>query len=89
MRPEDKLLFLKWKDKPCVTMISNAHSCGQMRAVSRRLKDGKREDIPCRQVIKDCNAHMGHVYKADMLKPYYKIDRKSKEVVAYDHVSLH
>lgn len=48
-----------------------------MSTVNRTLKEGNREDIPCPQVIKDYNVHMGHVDKADILK-YYEIDQKSK-----------
>ncbi|XP_040072344.1 piggyBac transposable element-derived protein 4-like [Ixodes scapularis] len=79
MCPDDKMLVLKWKDKRCVTMISNAHTPSEIKTVKRRLKDGAHEDVPCPQVIIDYNQHMGYVDKADMLKSYYEVDRKSKK----------
>ncbi|XP_040062559.1 piggyBac transposable element-derived protein 4-like [Ixodes scapularis] len=73
------MLVLKWKDKRCVTMISNAHTPSKIKIVKGKRKDGAHEDVPCPQVIIDYNQHMGYVDKADMLKSYYEVDRKSKK----------
>ncbi|KAG0414714.1 hypothetical protein HPB47_008122, partial [Ixodes persulcatus] len=67
MCPDDEMLVLKWKDKRCVTMISNAYPPSEIKTVKRKRKDGAQEDAPFPEVIIDYNQHMGYVDKADML----------------------
>ena len=47
--------------------------------VNRRQKDGTLKVVACPKMAKDYNSHMGFVDKADMLKSFYEISRKSKK----------
>ena len=76
---DDGMAFVKWKDKRIVTMASNFHSPDLIETVDRKKKDGERETIACPRIVKDYNANMGYVDKADMLKTTYEIDRKSRK----------
>lgn len=75
---DDGISFFKWKDKRIVTIASNFHM-PDMGTVDRKKKNGEKETITCPNVIKDYNANMGYVDKADMLKTTYQIDRKSRK----------
>lgn len=73
---EEGLFILKWMDKKPILFLSNFHQPDEA-TISRKKKDGTKEDFPCFTVVKDYNVHMGYVDKADMLKSCYQIDRKS------------
>ena len=71
--------WLKWIDKKPVHFLSNFHDPSVISHVNRRQKDGSLREVTCPQMAKDYNSHMGCVDKADMLKSYYEISRKSKK----------
>lgn len=73
------LAWVKWMDNKLVFLLSNFHDPTETSKVSRRLRDGTNEEVACPVMVKDYNTHMGYVDKADMLKSYYEIDRKSKK----------
>ncbi|KAJ8971485.1 hypothetical protein NQ314_000676 [Rhamnusium bicolor] len=75
----DGLIALKWMDRKAILFISNFHDPTKLETVSRRQKDGSREEITCLSLINDYNRHMGYVDKFDMLKSLYEIDRKSRK----------
>lgn len=72
------IVAMKWKDNKGINFLSNFHDPTQESHVNRKQKDGSSQIIICPQLVKDYNAHMGYVDKADMLMTLYKIDRKSK-----------
>ncbi|CAH1974499.1 unnamed protein product [Acanthoscelides obtectus] len=76
---DDGITFCKWKDKRVVAMASNFHMPGIIETVERKKKDGERETIACPVIIKNYNANMGYVDKADILKSTYELDRKSRK----------
>lgn len=45
--------------------------------VDRLNKDGSTTTISCPEIVKDYNKHMGYVDKADGLKSYYELKRRS------------
>jgi len=59
--------------------LSNYHDPSVVSVVNRKQKDGSSTAVTCPQMAKDYNNHMGCVDKADMLKSYYEISRKSKK----------
>ncbi|XP_047111975.1 piggyBac transposable element-derived protein 4-like [Schistocerca piceifrons] len=70
------ILYLKWKDKRAVHLLSNFHS-PEVTTVTRRERDGSRIELPCPQAVMDYNAHMNNVDKFDQLKKSYEISRRS------------
>ncbi|XP_046987055.1 piggyBac transposable element-derived protein 4-like [Schistocerca americana] len=72
------ILYLKWKDKRAVHLLSNFHS-PEVTTVTRRERDGSRIELPCPQAVMDYNAHMNNVDKFDQLKKSYEISRRSKK----------
>lgn len=73
------LACVKWMDNKSVFLLSNFHDPSETSDVNRRQKDGTNAVIFAPVMVKDYNMHMGYVDKADMLKSYYEIDRKSKK----------
>lgn len=69
---------LKWMDNKAVHFISNHHDPTKIVTAQRKQKDGTRITIPCPNLVKEYNAYMGFVDKADMLTACYAINRKSK-----------
>ena len=69
----------KWIDKKPVQFLSNHHDPSVISEVNRRQKDGTLKVVACPKMAKDYNSHMGFVDKADMLKSFYEISRKSKK----------
>ena len=74
----DGLLVVKWMDNRSVLVASNFHATNIM-SVDRTQKDGSKKAFPCPIAIKDYNAFMGGVDKADMLAALYGLSRKSKK----------
>lgn len=68
---------VKWKDNKAVNFLSSAHSPRQTSTVLRRLRNGKRIEVPCPQVVKVYNRAMGGVDKFDQLHERYAVGRKS------------
>ena len=69
----------KWKDNKGVLLVSNMHDPSEESLISRRQKDGSIIVYPGTVVNRDYNKHMGYVDKADMMKSFYELDRKSKK----------
>ena len=70
---------LKWIDKIPVHFLSNFHDASKISQANRRQKDGFLKEVTFPQIVVDYNDFMGCVDKADMLKSYYEINRKSKK----------
>lgn len=73
------IICVKWMDQKPVFLASNYHNPTERSTVKRKLKDGRKVDIPCTKLVTDYNKHMGYVDKADQLKKCYQIDRRSKK----------
>lgn len=73
--------WLKWKDmdKRVVTLLSIFHNGSYEGLVGRRNKFGGLEEVVCPEMVIDYNTRMGCVDRADQLKSYYEISRKSKK----------
>lgn len=76
---KDGILYVKWMDRRPVMFVSNFHCPKNVQSVSRKRKDGTKENVSCLQLVRDYNQHMGYVDKSDMLKALYQINRKSKK----------
>lgn len=72
------IVAVRWKDKKAINLVSN-HDTTEPATVNRKQHDGSNKVVPCPSLVKEYNAHMGYVDKADMLKTCYAIDRKSKK----------
>ena len=72
----DGITVFRWKDSKAVNFISNYHGI-DLTSVERKEKDGRKTKVPCPQVVKDYNAHMGGVDTHDMLRQIYGIHRKN------------
>jgi hypothetical protein len=68
-----------WKDRKGIIFLSNFHYVIDVSCVTRKKKDGASENISCPQIVKEYNANMGFVDKADLLKSLYELDRKSQK----------
>jgi len=67
-------------DKKPVQVLSNFHDSSVfLLSVNRRQKDGSTLTVTCPEMMKDYNNHMGCVDKADILKSFYELRRKSKK----------
>ncbi|XP_046685368.1 piggyBac transposable element-derived protein 4-like [Homalodisca vitripennis] len=73
------IVAVEWKDKRGIYFLSNYHNPNEVTTVNRKQANGEIVAVPCPILVKDYNAHMGYVDKADMLKSTYSIDRKSKK----------
>lgn len=73
----ENIMCLKWKDKRCVTVLSNQSKPNTIFQVERKQKDGSTVAIACPKAIVDYNRNMGFVDHFDHLKSLYEIDRKS------------
>ncbi|KDR07490.1 PiggyBac transposable element-derived protein 4 [Zootermopsis nevadensis] len=62
-----------------ILFLSNFHDPQDVNTVARKNKDGTSENISCPEIVKQYNANMRFVDKADMLKSLYEIDRKSQK----------
>ena len=83
-RSSEKLLFLCWRDKNYVKMLSNYHD-ETIVDTRKRKHDGSL--IRKAQVINDYNSQMGGVDKADQMIQYYSCHRKTKKW--YKKLSMH
>ena len=77
-RTGDGLVFFGWKDNKVVNVLSNFHGTDAC-TVLRTQKDGTRAEVACPVAVRDYNANMGGVDKADMLCSLYGINRKSRK----------
>lgn len=69
---------LVWKDNKCVPFINTISLPGTHTQVSRKGKDGQRQDVSCPQTVKLYNQHMGGVDLADSRRKLYSCSRKSR-----------
>ncbi|KAF2892565.1 hypothetical protein ILUMI_13606 [Ignelater luminosus] len=81
----EELLYIKWRDNKPVRLVSNLYNPEDVETVSRKHKDGTRQDIASLQTISDYNCHMGYVAKSDMLdsrtKNFMKVLQHGKKAV--------
>ncbi|KAJ8953531.1 hypothetical protein NQ314_007348 [Rhamnusium bicolor] len=75
----EMLTCVKWKDKAVVTVLSTINAPTESVPVGKREKAGTIIQINCSQTVNDYRRCMGDVDRADMLKSYYAIDRKSRK----------
>ncbi|GLV38593.1 hypothetical protein CBL_08586 [Carabus blaptoides fortunei] len=68
----------KWKDNTIVYFASNFHGSEEA-IVKRTQKDGSRANVKCPLVVKDYNANMGGVDKADQIRGTYGMNRRSRK----------
>lgn len=76
--PQSGIGVFKWKDTKAVHLASNYHG-SEMTVVGRRGKDGRKSNVTCPQIVKDCNEFMGGVDHADRLRVTYGVNRRSKK----------
>lgn len=76
---DDGLIFLKWRDKRCVSILSSLPDSADSTEVERKEKDGTKVKIKCPKAFSTYNRNMGYVNKFDQLKALYEIDHKSKK----------
>ena len=75
---KDEIVVFKWKDNKPVHVISNYHGTDTSE-IKRKNKDGTIPMICGPKAVKDYNAFLGGVDKADMLCSLYGTSRKSKK----------
>lgn len=74
----NKVCIVKWHDNKVVTVASSYVSETPVGVIQRYNKDLKqRAAVPCPNIIKHYNAHMGGVDLADMLVALYRTEMKS------------
>lgn len=70
---DDMLLFMKWKDKRDVTMVSTFHDDTMLEKRRRtRLADGGVEVVKKPKMVEDYNMHMAGVDKSKVYTSYMK-----------------
>ncbi|XP_033126654.1 piggyBac transposable element-derived protein 4-like [Anneissia japonica] len=77
---KDGFCSYAWKDRKLIYFLSSAHSGDlPLTAVIRTIdQKGNRGEVPCPQACYDYNMYMGGVDRADQLRSYYCVDRKSR-----------
>ena len=74
------IAVFKWNYRRPVILASNFCSAIPISSCKRfDRKERKKIDIPCPQIVREYNAHMGGVDKFDMLKGFYTLDRRSRK----------
>ncbi|XP_069961423.1 uncharacterized protein [Cherax quadricarinatus] len=75
----DGVLAVRWKDSKVVTLLTNDVGINPVTKIKRYSKETKQEvEVDCPAVVKNYNAHMGGIYKTDMLVHLYKSPLKAK-----------
>ena len=81
-QPSSFCVYVCWRDKEVVTLMSNAYPGHQDGTVRRRSKDSAGAsatlDVPLPAVVKNYNAYMGGVDKSDQLISYHRVIRQTK-----------
>ena len=73
------IIVVKWVDNNVVQLVSNFIGIEPMTSIERWCeKETKREDIPCPQIVKQCNKSMGGVDLADMPIALHRIPCNTK-----------
>lgn len=74
-----RLAVTKWVDNQCIHIASSFCAQDPVTAIDRYdKKEKKKVSVPCPNVIKVYNAHMGGVDIADMLTALYRIRMKTR-----------
>ena len=73
----DEIAAIKWKDNRAVHVLSNFHCPEQTNTVTRKEKDGQKNELSCPAAVFEYNQNMNCVDKFDQKKQVYAIDRKS------------
>ena len=72
------LLGIHWKDTKDVCLMTNCNDATTT-VVTRKMKDGSKQYVPCPVAIYFYNQTMGGVDLADQMITLYEIDRKSQK----------
>ena len=72
------LLGIHWKDTKDVYLMTNCND-GTTTVVTRKMKDGSKQDVPCPVAIYFYNQTMGGVDLEDQMITLYELDRKSQK----------
>ncbi|KAF9413689.1 hypothetical protein HW555_008135 [Spodoptera exigua] len=76
---KNKLSVVKWHDNKSVILASSYVDSFPMETIRRYSKETKSKiDIPCPQIVKHYNSHMGGVDLCDMLISLYRTNYKTK-----------
>lgn len=76
---KNKLSVVKWHDNKSVILASSYVDSFPMEIIRRFSKETKSKiDIPCPQIVKHYNSHMGGVDLCDMLISLYRTNYKTK-----------
>lgn len=76
---DKKLAVTKWVDNQCIHIASSFCAENPVTTIERYDKrEKKRVSVPCPNVIKVYNTHMGGVDIADMLTALYRIHMKTR-----------
>jgi hypothetical protein len=59
--------WTEWKYRNDILFLSSSHDLTNVISVTRKERDGMSENISCPQIVKQYNADMGFVDKADKL----------------------
>jgi len=57
----------EWQYRKGILFLSSSHDLTNVSSVTRKKRDGTSENISCPQIVKQYNANMGFVDKADIL----------------------
>ena len=72
------IIAVKWKDTKVVTMISSANGIHPVEKISRfDRSESKKCEVPCPNIVKSYNGHMGGIDKSDMLFSLYRTPMRS------------
>lgn len=75
---KNKIAIVKWFDNKPVTLVSSYVDAYPIDKVKRFHKESKgRIDVPCPQIVRHYNRHMGGVDLADMLIALYRTNMKT------------
>lgn len=70
--------MVKWFDNKCFTVASSYVDANPVHCVLRYNKEKKRkEPVPCPNIVRQYNAHMGGVDLADMLIALYRTEMRA------------
>ncbi|KAH9632632.1 hypothetical protein HF086_004750 [Spodoptera exigua] len=76
---KNKLSVVKWHDNKSVILAGSYVDSFPMETITRYSKETKSKiDIPCPQIVKHYNSHMGGVDLCDMLISLYRTNYKTK-----------
>lgn len=74
----NQISIVKWQDTKPVFVASNCFDPRKTELITRKMKDGTKQNIICPQMISKYNRFMGGVDRFDQRITCYALDRKSK-----------